>query len=146
PVRTHLMIVAGIMLFAALVQMGLGTQVREAVDLVVKANPDMDRSLWLDQVGMIDHLHRSTSWTLLILGGYLTWFILKVNPAKAVRTTALAIALCIVLQILLGIGLAYMGMPASFQVFHLTVAAVIVSGLILLLYLLNEAKYRFVTP
>jgi hypothetical protein len=33
-----------------------------------------------------------------------------------------------------------MGMPAAFQVLHLTFAAILVSGLILLLYMVQEGK------
>ena len=139
-IRKHLMLVTGILLFAAIFQMVLGTQVREAIDAVVKANPGLDRSQWLENVGFIDHFHRSTSWSLLILGVYLGWFVNKSSIAKAVSNTGYAMILVIILQVLLGVGLAYLGMPASFQVLHLTLAAVLVSGLILLLYLIQEGK------
>ncbi len=139
-VRRHLLIVTGIMLLAALFQMGLGTQVREAIDAVVKANPTLDRSQWLENVGFIDHLHRSTSWSLLILGVYFGWFINKSALANPVYKTGYGIILLIVLQILLGVGLAYLGMPAAFQVLHLTFAAFLVSALIVMLYLIHEGK------
>jgi heme a synthase len=139
-VRKHLYIISGILLGAALIQMGLGTQVREAIDAVVKANPTLDRSQWLDNVGFIDHLHRSTSWSLLILGVYMVWFINKSALAKPIVKAGYGILLLIVLQILLGVGLAYMGMPAVFQVLHLTFAAFLVSALIVMLYLVQEGK------
>ena len=44
------------------------------------------------------------------------------------------------LQVLLGIGLAYLGMPAAFQVLHLFIAALLVSGLILYLNMVIYAK------
>ncbi len=139
-VRKHLFIVTGILLFAAVLQMGLGTQVREAIDAVVKANPNLDRSQWLENVGFIDHLHRSTSWSLLILGVYLGWFINKSSLANPVYKAGFGIILLIVLQILLGVGLAYMGMPAAFQVLHLTFASFLVSALIVMIYLIQEGK------
>jgi cytochrome c oxidase assembly protein subunit 15 len=139
-VRRHMYIITGILLVASLLQMGLGTQVREAIDAVVKANPTLDRSQWLENVGFIDHLHRSTSWSLLILGVYLGWFINKSALAKPVTKTGYGILLLIVLQIILGVGLAYMGMPAAFQVLHLTFAAFLVSALIVLLYMIQEGK------
>jgi cytochrome c oxidase assembly protein subunit 15 len=139
-VRKHLYIVTGILLGAALIQMGIGTQVREAVDAVVKANPTLERSQWLENVGFIDHLHRSTSWSLLILGMYLGWFINKSAPAKPVKKAGYSVIMLIVLQIILGVGLAYMGMPAAFQALHLIFAALLVSALIVMLYLIQEGK------
>ncbi len=139
-VRKHLLLVTGILLFAALIQMGIGTQVREAIDAVVKANPGLDRSEWLDNVGYIDHLHRSTSWSLLILGVYLGWFVNKSDIAKPLVKTTYGLLLIIVFQILLGVGLAYLGMPAAFQVLHLTFAAFMVSGLIVMIYMVQEGK------
>ncbi len=139
-VRKHLLVVTGILLLAALIQMGIGTQVREAIDAVVKANPGLDRSEWLDKVGFIDHLHRSTSWSLLILGVYLGWFVNKSAVARPLVKTTYGLLLIIVFQILLGVGLAYMGMPAAFQVLHLTFAAFLVSGLILMIYMVQEGK------
>jgi cytochrome c oxidase assembly protein subunit 15 len=139
-VRKHLFLTTGILLFAALLQMGMGTQVREAIDAVVKANPTLDRSQWLENVGFIDHLHRSTSWSLLILGVYLGWFINKSALARPLVKAGYGILLLIVFQIILGVGLAYMGMPAAFQVLHLTFAAFLVSALIVMLYLIQEGK------
>jgi len=139
-VRRHMYIITGILLVASLLQMGLGTQVREAIDAVVKANPTLDRSLWLENVGFVDHLHRSTSWSLLILGVYLGWFINKSALAKPVAKTGYGVLLLIVFQIILGVGLAYMGMPPAFQVLHLTFAAFLVSALIVLLYMIQEGK------
>jgi heme a synthase len=141
-VRRLLLIITSVMLVAALIQMGIGTQVREAIDAVVKANPDLPRAQWLEKVGFIDHLHRSTSWSLLILGVYMFSFINKFNIPLTLRKTGYGIFLVIILQVILGVGLAYMGMPAAFQVLHLTFAAVLVSGLMLLLYMVIHTEIQ----
>lgn len=141
-VRRLLLIITSIMLITALIQMGIGTQVREAIDAVVKANPDLPRAQWLENVGFIDHLHRSTSWSLLILGVYLFSFINKFKIPLTLRKTGYGIFLVIILQVILGVGLAYMGMPAAFQVLHLTFAAVLVSGLLLLLYMVIHTEIQ----
>lgn len=141
-VRRLLLIITSIMLFASVIQMGLGTQVREAIDAVVKANPGLPRDQWLERVGFIDHIHRSTSWSVLILGVYLFSFINKFKVPLSLRNTGYGIFLVIILQVLLGVGLAYMGMPAAFQVLHLTFAAILVSGLMLMLYLVIHTRIR----
>ncbi len=139
-IRRHLFWVTGILLLAALIQMVIGTQVREAIDAVVKANPDLDRSLWLERVGFIDHLHRSTSWSLVLLGAYLGWVMNKFSLATPIMKTGYGIILLIILQVILGIGLAYMGMPAAFQVLHLTFAAFLVCAIILMMYMIREGR------
>lgn len=139
-VRRHFFWITGILLFAAVIQMVIGTQVREAIDAVVKANPGLDRSQWLEQVGFIDHLHRSTSWSLVLLGAYLGWAMNKFSLAKPVLKTGYGIILLIILQVILGIGLAYMGMPAAFQVLHLTFAAFLVCAIILMMYMIREGR------
>jgi len=141
-VRRLLLIITSVMLVASLIQMGIGTQVREGIDAVVKANPDLPRDQWLERVGFIDHLHRSTSWSLLILGVYLFSFINKFKLPLALRKTGYGVFLAIILQIILGVGLAYLGMPASFQVLHLTFAAILVSGLMLMLYLVIHTQIQ----
>jgi len=138
--RKHVLYFTLIMLFASLFQMLLGTQVREAIDMVVKMNPGLPRAQWLEQVGFIDHFHRTTSWSLLILALYKAWFLSKHALNTNLKKTAVGIILLVFLQVLLGIGLAYLGMPAAFQVLHLFVAALLVSNLILYLNMVIYAK------
>jgi cytochrome c oxidase assembly protein subunit 15 len=138
--RKHVLMFTLIMLFASLFQMVLGTQVREAIDMVIKMNPGLPRAQWLEQVGFIDHFHRTTSWSLLILALYKAWFLSKHEINKPMTKTAIGIILLVFLQVLLGVGLAYLGMPAAFQVLHLFVAALLVSGLILYLNMVIYAK------
>jgi cytochrome c oxidase assembly protein subunit 15 len=139
-VRKHVLYFTLIMLVASLFQMLLGTQVREAIDMVVKMNPGLPREQWLERVGFIDHFHRTTSWSLLILAIYKAWFLSKHPINTAMMKTAAGIILMVFLQVLLGIGLAYLGMPAAFQVLHLFIAALLVSGLILYLNMVIYAK------
>jgi cytochrome c oxidase assembly protein subunit 15 len=139
-VRKHVLYFTLIMLVASLFQMLLGTQVREAIDMVVKMNPGLPREQWLERVGFVDHFHRTTSWSLLILAIYKAWFLSKHSINTAMMKTAAGIILMVFLQVLLGIGLAYLGMPAAFQVLHLFIAALLVSGLILYLNMVIYAK------
>jgi len=139
-VRKHVLYFTLIMLVASLFQMLLGTQVREAIDMVVKMNPGLPREQWLERVGFVDHFHRTTSWSLLILAIYKAWFLSKHPINTAMMKTAAGIILMVFLQVLLGIGLAYLGMPAAFQVLHLFIAALLVSGLILYLNMVIYAK------
>jgi len=54
-----------------------GTQVREAVDVISRGTVFVERTNWLNNVGIIDEFHRSFSWTVLISSLWLLWYIRK---------------------------------------------------------------------
>ena len=55
----------------SVIQMILGTQVRESIDVVKMGMSLTDRSLWIEQLGIIYKVHRSFSWLLIITIGLL---------------------------------------------------------------------------
>jgi len=98
----------------------LGTQVREEIDLIAKTSAD--RSLWIEQLSNIFIIHRSTTWLVLIVNGWLLYKSIREHwfKSKVIRITAL-----IALEIILGIILSYLNVPAIAQPIHLFVAALI---------------------
>jgi cytochrome c oxidase assembly protein subunit 15 len=113
-----------LLLVLTLSQVILGTQVREGIDMV---NKDVfERSEWLDQVGIIDEIHRSFSWTILLVGLGIIYYVKKHNLVYNISRLAFSILGLIVFQILIGVVLAYGGMPASFQVLHLGFSSILV--------------------
>ena len=95
------------------IQIILGTQVREQVDLVAKTT--MDRDAWIGMLPSIFLVHRSFS-ILLVLVGIVIY--------KAIQHMVVPIQLKLTLvvlgvEILTGIVLAYLGMPALAQPLHL---------------------------
>ena len=128
-----------VLLVCTLGQTVVGTQVREAVDLVKNANPSTPREAWLDLIGSIDEYHRTLSWSVFIPGllvGYLGG--LKAG-SRLVKKLSLGILGVILFQIALGAGLYYLGMPPAYQVFHLVgVAILICLEFLLLLVVKNE--------
>lgn len=126
------------LLAVTLVQLVLGTQVREAVDVIKNSPEPPPREIWLDRVGAIDEVHRSFSWLVLLVSGallYLGWFR---AASVLIRNLATAIFGLVVFQTLLGVGLYYLGMPPAYQVFHLVGVAFLVCAEVLLLLLLWE--------
>jgi cytochrome c oxidase assembly protein subunit 15 len=108
------------LLVLALIQMLLGTQVRESVDLVAKTG--MDRSLWIDLLPIVFYVHRSFS--ILILGLF-AWIFYQ--SRKDVLTDGLGLAalgVMLGLELLLGVILAYLDMPAVAQPLHLLAGAI----------------------
>lgn len=113
-----------LLLVLTLSQVILGTQVREGIDMV---NKDVfERSEWLDQVGIIDEIHRSFSWTILLVGLGIIYYVKKHNLVYNISRLAFSILGLIVFQILIGVVLAYGSMPASFQVLHLGFSSILV--------------------
>ena len=56
---------------------GSWNEVREAIDVISRGNPDLNRSLWVDNLGAIDAVHRSFSWLVIFSSVYLVWFAKK---------------------------------------------------------------------
>lgn len=103
------------------VQIILGTQVREAIDLVDKLTHP--RGEWLDQVGIIDQIHRTFSWTILLTSGWIVYYVKSNNLVTNITKIATVTLGLVLLQITIGVVLAYGGLPASFQVLHLGVTS-----------------------
>lgn len=120
-----------VLLVLTVCQVLLGTQVREGIDMV---NKEMfERSEWLEQVGIIDEIHRSFSWSILLTGLIIIYYVKKHNLVYSISRLAFSVMGLIILQIILGVVLAYGGLPASFQVLHLGFSAILVIAIQLLL-------------
>lgn len=106
-------------LVLAFVQILLGTQVREQIDAISRSLDMQDRYLWIAQLDYRFLLHRSFSWTLVAVTAWLAWK----NPAdiRADRSF-LWLAGLLVGEVVLGILLNYMNMPAWAQPAHLLMA------------------------
>ena len=130
---------AVLMLFITLIQVAFGTQVREAIDTVSRSNPSLERTLWIYQVGWIDQLHRTFSWVVLISSALLIYYHQKFSIKGLPYTLSLAIMGMIIAQFLVGIVLAYLGMPPAFQVIHLWLASVLVGSQFLYIMIVNES-------
>src|SRR5699024_8464953 len=53
------------------VQLSLGSQVREAIDVLKNMDSPPAREVWISRVGSIDELHRSFSWIVFLCAGLL---------------------------------------------------------------------------
>jgi cytochrome c oxidase assembly protein subunit 15 len=101
-----------------LVQILLGTQVREAVDLV---SNQMARESWISNIEGQFIIHRSFSWIVLILH---VGLIIRLYKTEGSKAFALTLILLILGTILTGLGMAYFGVPPFLQPLHLLLATV----------------------
>tara|TARA_B100001057_G_scaffold485679_1_gene565705 strand:+ start:106 stop:1044 length:939 start_codon:yes stop_codon:yes gene_type:complete len=99
-------------------QIGLGTQVRQFVDLQMHESP----ALWLDPAPIKFYVHRTLS--LLVLGVHLIlfWMLLKMKRKLRVFNQILGL---IGLEIFTGILMFYFDFPFSSQPLHLIIAALL---------------------
>ena len=123
------------------IQIILGSQVREAVELVARVVvAGEDRSGWISQVGVIDHAHRLFSWAVFGIGIFAVREIVRSQKESLAKKWAYTLIGFVVAQILFGIGMVYFAFPASFQVMHLTLASLLVAGQFWLLMVLTQAR------
>jgi len=130
-----LVIVVIALLVSTFVQLVLGTQVREMIDVLRNLADSPPRETWISRIGLIDEVHRSFSWVILITGAgvfYLSRWWTQSNMIKKIGTAVFGL---ILLQIVTGVGLYYLGLPPVYQVVHLTGIAFLI-GLEFLMLLL----------
>lgn len=140
--RKVLSIFSFVLVIASLIQIIVGTQVREAIDLVSDHLSIGNGVLWLDQIGNIDEIHRSSSWSLVLLSAAITWYTFKKYAIESTsfKKVVLIVDSLIIMQILFGIVLYYGGVPRSFQVLHLTFSALLMCSLSIQTVMLIKAK------
>ncbi|MBE9465588.1 heme A synthase [Dyadobacter subterraneus] len=129
-----------LVLSLSLIQILLGTQVRETMDEVIRSLGYSERAEWIAALGIPFYVHRSFS--ILVLVSNVFW-INKINHSiegesriKQMGKGCLAI---LGLEILTGIVMAYFGVPPFAQPVHLTLAIIMI-GLQFMMWLLMNAN------
>lgn len=114
-----------IALCMTLTQVAMGTQVREAVDMIAHNHGYIDRQYWRDDFPIIFYVHRSFSALILLTNLWLVWQLRRSIRNKTLLKTGYTLAVLIVLAILAGISLDRLGMPPVAQPVHLLLANLI---------------------
>jgi len=109
-----------------LLQVAMGTQVREAVDFIAHDHAYIDRQYWRDDFPIIFYIHRSFSSIILFTNLWLAWKIVRsVDKKSLLRRIGLSLAVLVVTAIIAGISLDRLGMPPVAQPIHLLMANLI---------------------
>jgi cytochrome c oxidase assembly protein subunit 15 len=139
-----LLLVASILM---LIQVILGTQVREGIDRVSFAMGNMLREEWVGKVGLVFLVHRSFSLALLALHVlYFVWAFKFSTRHSAITYWNQALLLLILLEIVSGMGMAYFGVPAFLQPVHLLFGSMILGVQFILMLQLKEQSNPKLTP
>ncbi|TDE12361.1 COX15/CtaA family protein [Dyadobacter psychrotolerans] len=130
-----------VVLTFSLLQILLGTQVRENIDEVIKIFGYEARASWIDKLDYRFYVHRSFS--ILILAVNLFWFYEVTNNGSdrlLVKLSKLCVAILVV-ELASGILMAYFGVPPYAQPVHLTLAILLIGLQFVVWLLVNKNKY-----
>ncbi|MFC5410589.1 heme A synthase [Larkinella bovis] len=125
-------------LVLSLLQVLIGTQVREAIDEVVQRIGYSERERWIDSLDYTFYVHRSFSLIIFAFQLAVLYQLRNYSTGKGIlfRLTNALVAL-VVIEILTGLLLAYFAVPAAAQPVHLTLAIIILGLQFTALLLLN---------
>ncbi len=128
------------MLFLVLLQVVLGTQVREAVDTAALALGEENRHLWLSggEVPFWFYPHRAMAVLLAVAGGILVYRLLTAFPRGHLGARlGIVLGALLLLQLTTGLLLERLAFPPILQPFHLLGASLIFGVLWFLLLVLS---------
>jgi len=113
-------------MFLTLIQIGMGTQVREAVDFIAHEHKYIDREYWRDSFPVIFYIHRSFSAIVLFSNLWISWKIFQaVEKSNVLLRCSYLLMGVIVTAIIAGVTLDRLGVPPVSQPIHLLMANII---------------------
>lgn len=116
-----------------ILQILMGVQVRQKIDFLVVDN--VHRAEWINNLATDFYFHRSFSWLLLIVNGFLFWY----NSDKHYGIPIFKYIMVLIgIEFLTGILFSYASMPAFTQPFHILSACLMLG---FQLYGLKYLKY-----
>jgi cytochrome c oxidase assembly protein subunit 15 len=130
-----------------LLQIAMGTQIREAVDTLANANAVMERGSWREHLPIIFYVHRSFSSVILFTNLWLAWTLLRhLEPGHWLRRVAYALGGLVGVAVLTGVSLDRLGFPVVSQPVHLLLANLIFGCQFFLFTALRYAQQGLVFP
>lgn len=111
-----------IAIILSLIQIIIGTQVRQDVDQQIKLVGDV-KALWLNNPDIKFYVHRSFSILVFLLN---TWLLYYNRKHILGYNKIILVMVCIAIEIVSGIAMYYFDFPFSTQVFHLVIASIMI--------------------
>lgn len=117
-------LVLGLCILLLFAQIILGTQVREAIDVIALRLTEIDRDSWVSNLGLEFLIHRSFSWMIMISHGVLMYLLFK-REITIVNNIYGGLVAILLLSVGTGVIMAYLGIPAFIQPLHLLLAIIL---------------------
>ena len=128
-------------LILTVIQITLGTEVREQIDFISSTMKAINRSEWVSQVGMNFIYHRDLAILVIIVNVVSFVMIRKRYPVAGYQYKYISyVLLLIVLQLVTGLLLSYMGLPPFAQALHILLATLVFGAQFYLLLLLKKSR------
>ncbi len=123
-----------------LMQLVLGTQVREAVDLIAKQSNYVNRHLWIDNISAIFAIHKYSAIALVILNGWLIFQIVTHTRSVLLRRLNLFLGFLIIGTVVMGMSMDRLNLPIFAQPLHLWFASLIFGTQLAVLIVMRYAR------
>jgi cytochrome c oxidase assembly protein subunit 15 len=128
-------------LLLSVVQITLGTEVREQIDFISSTMNDLNRTQWVSQVGAKFNYHRDLAILVIIVNGISFMLIRKRYPLAGYQFKYISyVLLLIVLQLVTGMILSYFGLPPFAQALHILLATLVFGAQFYLVLLLKKSS------
>jgi heme a synthase len=139
--RSRLNVTFVLAIILGVLQVLIGTQVREAIDEVALRLGYTLRETWIDNLGITFWVHRSFSLIVLAVHAYLIYVLRQHTATKGLMYRFSYILLAIVVaEIATGAAMAYFAIPAYLQPVHLTLAILMLGVQFVAALLLNADR------
>jgi len=138
---TRVGMVLKVALAMTLLQIAMGTQIRESVDLLSIAFDHVNRHLWREDFPLIFYVHRSFSSLILLTNLWIAWQVYRnIRRGSLLFAAGTIPSILILCAIISGIVLDRLGFPAFVQPIHLLLANLIFGAQFFLLMTYRYAQ------
>lgn len=113
---------SAIVLFFTIIQIMLGTQVREEVDVLLKNFDAAFRGDIISNLGITFNIHRSFSIAIMLINFFMIYKIVKSDASDSLKKLGKLLGGILIAELLVGIILNRFALPATLQPVHLLLA------------------------
>ena len=125
---------------AGLLQLVMGTQVREAMDLIARSHDHGNRHLWVDNLPLVFALHKYYSVPVVALNAWLAYAVLTHSNSALLRRLCIALVGFLIGAIAIGMSMDRLHVPIFSQPMHLWLASLIFGTQLAILLIVQHAR------
>jgi cytochrome c oxidase assembly protein subunit 15 len=140
--NTLIKLVSLLAIIVSVIQITIGTEVREEIDAVQMMFKELDRGEWLSEVGRIFTYHKDLAILATLINAFLFILIIKYVKQNLILKFTYYIIAFLILQIVTGVALSYFALPPWAQALHILLATLLFSTQFYLYLILTSAKHK----